>query len=360
MSGIGSAGFISRLKLTPNNINGVFYGPRPSFMPKMKAELETVSASVKPTKFDATRSPVSRLSLEGKNISNKYTHGVRRGFATSTKDQIKISQDDKNYKVSIPLPSGNEILFFLRGDQTVRNLVDEMRKEDSSVQNASVALGSVRVASSTPLDAILKNPFSIQINDKRYDVIPAQQTPVSAHHVPAFHKVETSPAKLEQLKQEIIPLLHQKLELDEKAHRQTNVVLWGGLGFLIAQWSILARMTWWDFNWDIMEPVTYFITFGTAVLGYAYFAVAKKDYSFTDLRHSILSNRMLKMYMKNNFDVDRYYTLEHELNHLDPTALETVKRLLEDNQLSPVQKIEAAVQSVEAAISQQQHEAQAK
>ncbi len=34
-----------------------------------------------------------------------------------------------------------------------------------------------------------------------------------------------------------------------------------------AQGAFVARLTWWELSWDIMEPVTYMITFGTCVGG---------------------------------------------------------------------------------------------
>lgn len=42
------------------------------------------------------------------------------------------------------------------------------------------------------------------------------------------------------------------------------------------QFGILARLTWWEYSWDIMEPVTYFVTYGTAMAGYAYFVLTKQ------------------------------------------------------------------------------------
>jgi len=30
----------------------------------------------------------------------------------------------------------------------------------------------------------------------------------------------------------------------------------------------VARLTWWELSWDIMEPVTYMLTFTTAIGGY--------------------------------------------------------------------------------------------
>lgn len=89
--------------------------------------------------------------------------------------------------------------------------------------------------------------------------------------------------------------------------------MWGGLGYLVAQWCVLARLTWWDFNWDIMEPVTYFITFGTAVIGYAYFAIAKREYTYGDLRDVVHQRSVVSTYFRNGFDFEKYYYLEHKL-----------------------------------------------
>lgn len=43
-----------------------------------------------------------------------------------------------------------------------------------------------------------------------------------------------------------------------------------------AQFGILARLTWWEYSWDIMEPVTYFITYGTAIVMYGYFLLTQQ------------------------------------------------------------------------------------
>lgn len=60
------------------------------------------------------------------------------------------------------------------------------------------------------------------------------------------------------------------------AQRRTNVLTWVGLGLMSVQFGILARLTWWEYSWDIMEPVTYFVTYGTAMAGYAYFVLTKQ------------------------------------------------------------------------------------
>ena len=52
------------------------------------------------------------------------------------------------------------------------------------------------------------------------------------------------------------------------------------MAYMATQFGILARLTWWEYSWDIMEPVTYFITYGTAMAMYAYFVLTRQ------VRHS--------------------------------------------------------------------------
>lgn len=42
------------------------------------------------------------------------------------------------------------------------------------------------------------------------------------------------------------------------------------------QFGFLARLTWWEYSWDIMEPVTYFVGYGTAIVFYAYFVITRQ------------------------------------------------------------------------------------
>lgn len=65
--------------------------------------------------------------------------------------------------------------------------------------------------------------------------------------------------------------------LAEKAacgpRRRTRRLLWTGLAFLMVQWGMLARLTFWELSWDVIEPITYFLGSGTTILFYCYFMV---------------------------------------------------------------------------------------
>ncbi|KAG8054984.1 hypothetical protein GUJ93_ZPchr0001g31916 [Zizania palustris] len=74
---------------------------------------------------------------------------------------------------------------------------------------------------------------------------------------------EDDPRK-EELKQ-----LHTQLEdINKLAHKQVRRILWSGLGFLITQVGLFFRLTFWEFSWDVMEPITFFTTTTGLVVGY--------------------------------------------------------------------------------------------
>ena len=64
------------------------------------------------------------------------------------------------------------------------------------------------------------------------------------------------------------------------------------------QFGVLARLTWWEYSWDIMEPVTYFITYGTSTAMFAYFVLTRQV-------EIILQRGMgsTLFYLRNNFYV---------------------------------------------------------
>jgi hypothetical protein len=53
-------------------------------------------------------------------------------------------------------------------------------------------------------------------------------------------------------------------------------IFWFGFTALCIQMGVFARLTWWEYSWDIMEPVTYFSTFSTVIITLGYYLVTKQ------------------------------------------------------------------------------------
>ena len=60
------------------------------------------------------------------------------------------------------------------------------------------------------------------------------------------------------------------------AERRTTTFTWVGLALMGVQFGALARLTWWEYSWDIMEPITYFVTYGTSIACFAYYVLTKQ------------------------------------------------------------------------------------
>jgi len=42
------------------------------------------------------------------------------------------------------------------------------------------------------------------------------------------------------------------------------------------QFGFMARLTWWEYSWDVMEPVTYFVGYATAIAMFAYYVITRQ------------------------------------------------------------------------------------
>ncbi|KAF7274066.1 hypothetical protein GWI33_013258 [Rhynchophorus ferrugineus] len=105
----------------------------------------------------------------------------------------------------------------------------------------------------------------------------------------------------------------QKIELEQIAQKRSNWLAWAGLGMMSVQFGILARLTWWEYSWDIMEPVTYFVTYGTAMACYAYFVLTKEEYILGDVKDRQHLLTVHKKAKKTGLDLDKYNYLKDEM-----------------------------------------------
>ncbi|MBA0561959.1 hypothetical protein Golob_018749 [Gossypium lobatum] len=114
------------------------------------------------------------------------------------------------------------------------------------------------------------------------------------------------------IKDELKRLLEQKEEIDVQAHKEVRRILWTGLGLAIGQVGLFFRLTFWEFSWDVMEPITYFSTSIIIVICYAYFLFTSRDPTYQDLMKRLFLSRQRKLFLNHNFDVGKLKALQNK------------------------------------------------
>jgi calcium uniporter protein, mitochondrial len=108
--------------------------------------------------------------------------------------------------------------------------------------------------------------------------------------------------KAESRHNEILKLLDGAVS---KASRWRKTVWGGAMLFSGAQLAIISRLTYVDLDWDIMEPVSYFLGTGTSLVFFMYVLRYKRDHSYEDFDRTFLPARVRK-YAPRDFDWGAY------------------------------------------------------
>ncbi|XP_031458812.1 calcium uniporter protein, mitochondrial isoform X2 [Phasianus colchicus] len=276
-------------------------------------------------------------------------------------DEVTVVYQNGLPVISVNLPSRRErCQFTLKPiSDSVGVFLQQLQAEDRGIDRVAIySADGTRVASSTGIDLLLLDDFKLIINDITYHVRPPKRELLSHENATTLNDVKTLVqqlytalcieehqlnkekeliGRLEELKEQLAPLEKVRLELSRKAEKRTTLVLWGGLAYMATQFGILARLTWWEYSWDIMEPVTYFITYGSAMAMYAYFVMTRQEYVYPDARDRQYLLFFHKGAKKSRFDLEKYNQLKDAIAQAELD----LKRLRDPLQVHlPIQQID--------------------
>jgi len=243
--------------------------------------------------------------------------------------------------ITVPLPSRDEkCVFALKPiSNSVGDFLEMLKDEDKGIDRAVIKnMDGVRISSRTSIQTLFDQSFVLRINNQEYSVTPPQLESLSkeelkkisdvkhlvsqlyeALNIEEFqlNKEQELTKELEILQKELQPLEKQRQEIINHAEERTTIITWVGLGMMSVQFGILARLTWWEYSWDIMEPVTYFVTYGTAIACYAYFVLTRQEYLYPDATDRQRLVTFHKKAKKHRWDVDKYNTIKQGINTLE-------------------------------------------
>ncbi|KAL5019214.1 hypothetical protein ScPMuIL_004936 [Solemya velum] len=262
---------------------------------------------------------------------------------------------------SVPLPSRKELCEFVLKpvSHTVGDFLQFLNEEDHGIDRAVIYTEEgTKVAKSTTIDILLKSKFKLVVNNQEYYISPPEHKSLSDEDLEKMSDVKLMigqlyshlnveeyqleqqqriQKRLEDLQEQIAPLEKTRGDLVAMSHKRTTFLSWFGLGLMGAQFGVLARLTWWEYSWDIMEPVTYFVTYGTTMAMYAYFVLTKQEYTFPDVKDREFLVTFYKHAQKQQLDVGKYNRLKDAISK----AEFDLQRLQDPLQLRlPIQEIQ--------------------
>jgi len=79
------------------------------------------------------------------------------------------------------------------------------------------------------------------------------------------------------------------------------------------QLGVLAELTWDVYSWDIVEPISYFIAFATAISVYAFHLMTRTDFEYITFSDRLFLRKFYREARRQSFDVSLYNRLKNRL-----------------------------------------------
>jgi hypothetical protein len=275
-----------------------------------------------------------------------------RGRILSVRFNANLTFQHGHPILTITLPSRNQPVAFTCKPVTgtVGSLINDIIKEDGGVHQADIRTeGGGKLSRSTSISQLLclekfiltcngvehvievpekvsskvyqpSVPADNGVNEMRYQVARLYTAlNIEAHQ---FAKEEELLREKESLMKELKPYLELNDQIRAQADRQALLIQYGVLAYMCGLWGVLFRLTWWEYSWDIMEPITYFITYGTSIGLYGFYNYTKTapEYQAVERRYKLMYTH--KFAAKNpGFNIDDFNEKMRKLANLNENLL---------------------------------------
>ncbi|KAE9554457.1 hypothetical protein FO519_002331 [Halicephalobus sp. NKZ332] len=224
----------------------------------------------------------------------------------------------------------------------------------------------VRIAGSTSIEHLLQlQSFSIRINDEHF---PVEVPPIisksddgkksfqSSERLTMLDDIKLKIAalnsvlqidefklarekilmkKLEEIEEELRPMEMMREKIERECQLRSTQVAWGGFIFMGVQTGILFRLTYFEYSWDVVEPLSYFVNYSAVLATLAYYLQFYKR----AVKHNFniqLYNELVKLRDSIKHDLDRLRDPLYQ--HLPATRLAAFESELAKMHLTNIPK----------------------
>jgi len=119
------------------------------------------------------------------------------------------------------------------------------------------------------------------------------------------------------LDQQITPMYDELVSLQKGTTDKTDMTLLAFLSIWTMSTVSIGRLTWWEFSWDIMEPVAWGVQAGGFLFWGWYYFITRNENTMSDLQNRIQNKNLVKKLQKNNFDTNKYNQLIQRRKEVD-------------------------------------------
>lgn len=224
----------------------------------------------------------------------------------ATSDPLTSAQDEVAETTATPPPA-------VRIFDVVNNPVD--------LGANPVALGHALSESSTVLiEGMEQQPLRLQLEGmvdplRKWEA--AEVPPKSYEDQMLMKEKQVLLSSYQPMSAEFTQILSQA---ESQAHTRFK---WGGLFFLSAQLGFVARLTWFEYSWDIMEPITWCITYSLMISTFAYYVMTSQEFLLPLAEKREVRERFWKIAQKKNFNVQEFKRLRKQLLELERRTSQT-------------------------------------
>ncbi|XP_078222838.1 calcium uniporter regulatory subunit MCUb, mitochondrial isoform X3 [Callithrix jacchus] len=217
-------------------------------------------------------------------------------------DEIAVNYRHGLPLITLTLPSRKERCQFVVKPMlsTVGSFLQDLCNEDKGIKTAAIF-----TAEKTSSEHTAEMEHMKSLVHGLFTVLHLEESQKKRE----YHLLE----KIDHLKEQLQPLEQVKARLEAHSEAKTSGLLWAGLALLSIQGGALAWLTWWVYSWDIMEPVTYFITYANSMVFFAYFVVTRQDYTYSAVKSRQFLQFFHKKSKQQHFDVEQYNKLKDDL-----------------------------------------------